>query len=113
VLAPVFAWQRVRVSGPSMSPTLRDGDLVLVRHGRPPRLGDVVLATFRSMPGRPVLKRVLRRDADGWWLASDNVAAGGASESHGTADVQAVVVLRWRPGSILPRRVRQASRSEA
>ncbi|HEY2166964.1 MAG TPA: S24 family peptidase [Jatrophihabitantaceae bacterium] len=112
-MAPMFAWQRVRVRGPSMSPTLRDGDSVLVCHGRSPRPGDVVLATFRSMPARPVLKRVLRREADGWWLASDNVAAGGASESHGTADVVAVVLLRWRPGSVLPRRVRQRSRSEA
>lgn len=103
--APTFSWQRVRVSGPSMSPTLRDGDVAFARHGRPVRRGDVVLARFRSMPGRPVLKRAARPVGTGWWLTSDNRAAGGDSESHGVADVLAVVVLRWRPGTVLPRRL--------
>ena len=58
--------------GPSMVPTLRDGDVVIVRHGAPVRSGDVVLARFRDMPDRPVLKRVSRREGDGWWLVSDN-----------------------------------------
>jgi phage repressor protein C with HTH and peptisase S24 domain len=98
-------WQRVRVSGPSMTPTLRDGDVVLVRHGARVRPGDVVLAHFRDMPDRPVLKRAARPSGDGWWLISDNAAAGGDSESHGVADVQARVVIRWRRGS-RPRRVR-------
>jgi phage repressor protein C with HTH and peptisase S24 domain len=89
-----------------MSPTLRDGDLVIVRHGAAVRAGDVVLAVFRSMPGHPVLKRAVRPTDGGWWLASDNVAAGGDSRSHGIADVTARVLARRRPGSWLPRRVR-------
>jgi phage repressor protein C with HTH and peptisase S24 domain len=87
-----------------MVPTLRDGDLVIVRHGARVRPGDVVLARFRDLPDRAVLKRVSRREGDGWWLASDNLAAGGDSETHGVADVQARVLLRWRLG--VPRRVR-------
>jgi phage repressor protein C with HTH and peptisase S24 domain len=80
-----------------MVPTLRDGDLVIVRHGASVRPGDVVLARFRELPGRAVLKRVSRREGDGWWLTSDNSAAGGDSEVHGIADVQARVVWRgWR-----------------
>jgi phage repressor protein C with HTH and peptisase S24 domain len=101
----VLPWQRVRVSGPSMVPTLRDGDVVLVRHGARVRPGDVVLATFTSMPGRYVLKRVARAAGQGWWLSSDNAAAGGDSAVHGVAQVHARVVLRWRNGSILPRRL--------
>jgi len=101
----LLPWQIVRVSGPSMSPTLRDGDIVLVRHGVAPRARDVVLARYRSMPDRPVLKRVVRRAGDGWELASDNPGAGGGSDAHGIADVEAVVVLRLR-GRALPRRVR-------
>lgn len=96
----VLPWQRVRVSGPSMVPTLRDGDVVLVRHGAQVGVGDVVLATFRGMPGHYVLKRVARRDGDGWWLTSDNPAAGGDSAAHGRADVHARVLVRWRPGSL-------------
>jgi phage repressor protein C with HTH and peptisase S24 domain len=102
----LLPWQRVRVSGPSMSPTLRDGDVVIVRHGAPPRPGDVVLAKYRDMPDRYVLKRVVRSDGDGWWLASDNVDAGGDSTVHGTADVFARAVLRWPRGAKLPRRIR-------
>jgi phage repressor protein C with HTH and peptisase S24 domain len=87
----MFPWQRVRVSGPSMVPTLRDGDLVIVRHGARITSGDVVLATYRSMPDRLVLKRAVRRQDGGWWLASDNAHAGGDSASHGVADVHARV----------------------
>ncbi|MEO8888030.1 MAG: S24 family peptidase [Jatrophihabitantaceae bacterium] len=101
----VFAWQRVRVSGPSMVPTLRDGDVVLVRHGATVRPGDVVLARFRTMPDRFVIKRAVRPDGDGWWLASDNAAAAGDSAVHGVADVLARA--RWRRrGRSWPRRVR-------
>jgi hypothetical protein len=46
----------------------------------------------------------VRETDGGWWLASDNAAAGGDSAVHGVADVLARVVLRIRPGS-LPRRV--------
>jgi len=89
-----------------MSPTLRDGDTVLVRHGGRVRIGDVVLARYRSMPEHDVLKRALRQEADGWWLASDNAAAGGDSSVHGIADVTARVVLRWPADGRWPRRLR-------
>jgi Peptidase S24-like len=94
---PVLPVQRVTVRGPSMVPVLRDGDTVLVRHGCAVRPGDVVLARFRAMPQRLVLKRAVRPDGDGWWLASDNTFAGGDSAVHGVADVLARVVLRVRP----------------
>jgi phage repressor protein C with HTH and peptisase S24 domain len=104
---PVLPWQIVRVAGPSMVPTLYDGDVVVVRHGAPIRPGDVVLARFRSLPDRFVVKRVERSDGDGWALRSDNDAAAGDSRSHGVADVLARVVLRL-PGRRrrLPSRVR-------
>jgi phage repressor protein C with HTH and peptisase S24 domain len=98
-------WQFVRVSGPSMIPTLRDGQTVLVRHGAHPRAGDVVLATFRSMPGRLVLKRAVEQRDGGWWLRSDNAFAGGDSDTHGVADVHARVTWLLRPGR--PRRLRR------
>jgi phage repressor protein C with HTH and peptisase S24 domain len=101
----VLPWQLVRVSGPSMVPTLRDGDVVVVRHGAAIRPGDVVLARYRSMPDRYVVKRAVREVDGGWWLSSDNAAAGGDSAVHGVADVLARVVLRRRRGD-RPRRVR-------
>jgi nickel-type superoxide dismutase maturation protease len=88
----------VLVRGPSMVPTLRDGDAVLARRGgRPPRAGDVVLATFRSRPDLLVVKRLVRPDGDGYWVEGDNPAASDDSRSYGVADVRARVVFRWWP----------------
>jgi len=77
-----------------MTPALRHGDTVVVRHGAPVRPGDIVLARFRALPELLVLKRAVRRHEDGWWLASDNPFAGGDSASHGVADVEARVLVR-------------------
>jgi phage repressor protein C with HTH and peptisase S24 domain len=98
----LLPWQIVHVAGPSMVPTLRHGDVVVVWHGRQVRPGDVVLARFRSLPDRFVVKRAERPDGDGWLLRSDNDAAGGDSRSHGVADVLGRVVLRFPGGRVLP-----------
>ena len=108
VLLPV---QRVRVSGPSMVPTLHDGDLVLVWLGAAIRPGDVVLARFRDLPDRHVVKRAIAPAEGGWRLASDNRKTEGDSRSHGIADVSGRVVVCWTAsrGALrrwLPRRVR-------
>jgi phage repressor protein C with HTH and peptisase S24 domain len=94
----LLPWQRVEVSGPSMAPTLRHGDVLVVRYGARVRPGDVVLARFRTLPERLVLKRAVRPTDGGWWLASDNRFAGGDSDSHGVAEVLARVTWRVRPG---------------
>jgi len=96
----------VWVRGPSMVPTLTDGDVVVVLINGKVRRGDVVLARFRSMPQRWVLKRAERCDGDGWLLASDNPFAGGDSATHGLADVSGRVLLRVHGRRISrPRRV--------
>ena len=92
-----------------MVPTLRHGDRVLVRHGARIRPGDVVLARFRTMPERLVLKRAVRGSDGGWWLASDNEFAGGDSRTHGVADVDARAVLVLSPGCGVPRRLGRRS----
>ena len=106
--APLLPWQLVRVSGPSMVPTLYDGDSVIVRHGARVEPGDVVLASFRAMPDRLVLKRAVGVRDGGWWLASDNAAAGGDSASHGVADVHARVT--WIVRGRRPRRLERLRR---
>jgi phage repressor protein C with HTH and peptisase S24 domain len=95
----LFPWQLIRVSGPSMVPTLRDGDRVLARHGARIHAGDVVLAEFRALRGRLVVKRAVREQDSGWWLASDNAFAPGDSAEHGVADVHARVVRVVRRGA--------------
>ena len=82
-----------------MLPALRDGDRLLLRRGRAPRAGDVVLARLRD--GTLVVKRVAERRTAGWWLLSDNADEGlGDSRAWGAVpddDVLGVVVLRAWP----------------
>jgi nickel-type superoxide dismutase maturation protease len=86
-----------RVSGPSMAPTLRSGDLVLVRRTAAARPGDVVVARFRSRPDLLVVKRAERPEAGGWWLVSDNDLTTDDSRAYGAADVVGRVVARYWP----------------
>ena len=84
------------VRGPSMVPTLYDGDRLLVGWGWRVRPGDVVVARFRERPELLVVKRALEPYDGGWRLASDNPYGTGPG---GVADVEARVLLRYRKGS--------------
>jgi nickel-type superoxide dismutase maturation protease len=97
-------WFAALVHGPSMVPTLRGGDAVLVRRTTRARPGDVVVARFRTRPDLLVVKRVLRRDGDGWWLVGDNDLVADDSRAYGAADVLGRVVLRYWPRPRLVRR---------
>jgi phage repressor protein C with HTH and peptisase S24 domain len=90
-----------------MVPTLRDGDLLLVRLGAPARPGDVVLAVFRDRPDRYVVKRAVYPTDGGWWLSSDNTFVDGDSTTHGVADVRGRVLFRRRRRSIALQRIRR------
>jgi phage repressor protein C with HTH and peptisase S24 domain len=99
-------WQWVRVSGPSMAPSLRTGDRLLVRHGATVRPGDVVLGRFADLPGVWVVKRAVRPVDQGWIVASDNPFAGGDSSVHGPAQASGRAVLLQRGARLrrIPRR---------
>ena len=99
----------VRVSGPSMSPTVRSGDRLLARRVRPGsrparrvRPGDVVLARFPTRPELLVVKRVRRAVGGGHWVEGDNPSVTDDSRSFGPAVVVGRVVGRlWpRPGRL-------------
>lgn len=53
----------VRVHGESMSPTLRDGDRVLVGIGRPPRPGDLVVFRARDVVPQSDMRWMIKRAA--------------------------------------------------
>ena len=84
----------VLVQGPSMVPTLRDGECLLVKYGAVVRPGDVVVARFRSRPGLLVVKRAVLAQDGGWLLSSDNPFVSGPV---GVGDVEARVLLRYWP----------------
>ena len=95
-------WRRVAVRGPSMSPALHDGDVLLVRFGAPVRPGDVVLVRWRTRPTQLSVKRAVRVVGGGWWVAGDNPFGSTDSRELGPAEVVAVARARlWpRPGRI-------------
>lgn len=103
----------ITVSGPSMVPTLRHGDRALVRYRARVRPGDVVVATLPGRPSLVIVKRVLRREAGGWWLEGDNPFGSDDSRAFGpvadAAVLGRVVLLLRRPLRVPPRPVTGAA----
>ena len=97
---------RVAVAERSMEPALRPGDWLLVRRTRRIRAGQIVLARLPGRPDMLIVKRAARRVDGGWWLVSDNPAAGAVdSRRFGpvpAALIEGRVLLRyWRPRPLL------------
>lgn len=86
-----------------MLPTLRPGDLLLVRYAARVRPGALVLATFADgtlAVKRATSRRETRSGTPGWWLESDNPEQGVDSRHRGPVpdvDVHAVVLARVWP----------------
>lgn len=112
---------RVAVAEQSMLPALRPGDWLLARRTRRIRPGQIVLAWHPSRPGFLLVKRAVRwvegdgpggtggggppcgeGAGGGWWLESDNPAAGAVDSSRfGPVPEEKIVgrvlVRYWRP----------------
>jgi nickel-type superoxide dismutase maturation protease len=97
---------RVAVAERSMEPALRPGDWLIVCRaitpGRSPRVrpGQVVVARHPGHPDMLIVKRAARRGRGGWWLASDNPAAGAVdSRAFGVVPpslIEGRVLVRYR-----------------
>ena len=77
------------VRGRSMEPTLYDGDRLLLVHGARPQPGR--MAVVRLPDGVVAVKRVVRQEAEGWWVERDNPAVGVDSWTVGALPDEAVV----------------------
>jgi len=90
------------VRGPSMSPTLADGDVVLVRVGAQARPSDVVLVRWSVRPAQLSVKRAVRPEGAGWRVRGDNPFGSTDSRTLGPAEVVGVIRGRlWpRPGRL-------------
>ena len=93
---------RVKVAERSMEPALRPGDWLLVRRTRRIHPGQIVLARHPGQPDLLIVKRAAHREDGGWWLESDNPAAGAVdSRRFGAVPVTLIegrlLTRYWRP----------------
>ncbi|MFD6417263.1 nickel-type superoxide dismutase maturation protease [Streptomyces sp. NPDC060194] len=89
-----------QVHGPSMVPTLRHGDRLVVRYGAEVRPGAVVVLRHPFQQDLLVVKRAVERRPGGWWVLGDNPYAGGDSTDYGVVPRELVlgrVLVRFRP----------------
>ncbi|MFD8609961.1 nickel-type superoxide dismutase maturation protease [Streptomyces sp. NPDC059631] len=88
------------VTGPSMVPTLHQGDRLVVQYGARVRAGEVIVLRHPFQQDLLVVKRAAERREGGWWVLGDNAYAGGDSTDYGTVPEDLVlgrVWLRYRP----------------
>lgn len=99
---------RVAVSGPSMLPTLDDGEWWVAVRGARVRPGDlVVVERLGDAPGLAV-KRAVRREPSGWWLEGDNHGVSRDSRDFGAVPDAAIVGrLMWRYRPLPVKRARR------
>jgi nickel-type superoxide dismutase maturation protease len=99
---------RIAVAERSMQPALDPGDWLLayrttsVRRPLRVRPGQLVVARHPHRPDLLIVKRAVRREPGGWWLASDN-PDGGAVDSRAFGPVppgliEGKILLRYRRG---------------
>ncbi len=82
------------VQGRSMEPTLRPGDVLLLRYDVATRAGQLGVG---RLPDRPIaVKRAVRRADGGWWVERDNPAEGVDSWLVGAIPDHDVIASVWR-----------------
>ena len=88
--------------GPSMAPTLRDGDVLLVSFRKRPRPGAIVLVRWAARPDQLSVKRAVEPVGEQWFVAGDNQFGSTDSRDLGPAQVLGVATFRlWpRPGRL-------------
>lgn len=97
------------VDGPSMVPTLRPGDQLLVQYGSGVRPGDVAVVRHPFQQDLLIVKRVVERRDGGWWVLGDNRFVENDSREFGAVPDELLVaraLLRLRPPKGLQRSVR-------
>lgn len=91
-----------RVEGNSMSPTLKDGDVVLINPKAKAKVGDIVLANHPFKKSVKILKRIKEFNAgDDAVLTGDNPEESTDSRTFGAVPVKYVL---GRADSLLKRK---------
>ncbi|GGX05256.1 MULTISPECIES: nickel-type superoxide dismutase maturation protease [Streptomyces] len=98
---PTAVFGVAEVTGPSMVPTLRHRDQLLVHYGARLRVGDVAVLRHPLQQDLLIVKRLVDRRGAGWWVLGDNPDAE-VVDSRAFGVVPAELVLgrvraRYRP----------------
>jgi nickel-type superoxide dismutase maturation protease len=96
----VLTITRVRVVGPSMEPAMANGEWWVARSARRPTVGDVVLMVHPARPEALIVKRLARREEEGWWVLGDNAASSEDSRAFGPVPddlIRGVLWFRYHP----------------
>ncbi|GGZ30891.1 S26 family signal peptidase [Streptomyces inusitatus] len=104
---PTAPFGVAEVSGPSMYPTLRQGDQLLVHYGARVRPGDVAVLRHPLQQDLLIVKRLVERRGGGWWVLGDNPGAEGDSRVFGAVPPE--LLLGRVCGRFRPRRPDQRS----
>lgn len=89
---------RVAVYGASMLPTLRPDDWLVVRRTTDAPAGALVVVEWPERPGLLVVKRLIRRTPQGYWVEGDNPESSEDSRRYGAvAHLWGHVLLRYWP----------------
>ena len=91
--------RRFIVQGQSMSPTLRDGDWILVEDGyyvsNEPVCGDLVLIEHPNHPQLVMVKRISNIDEDQIFLLGDNPLHSTDSRHFGSVHRENLIARVW------------------
>ncbi|HKJ67130.1 MAG TPA: S26 family signal peptidase [bacterium] len=91
--------RRYKITGWSMTPSLREGARVLASTIFRLRLADVVVCRH-PVTGRETIKRIVRQHEDRYYVEGDNLSMSTDSRHFGPVteqDIIAKVLLQYRP----------------
>ena len=83
------------VYNPSMQPTLRPGDQLVVHYGAAARPGDVVVVRHPFQHDLLIVKRAVERRPGGWWVMGDNPGVRNDSREFGAVPDDLLVARAW------------------
>ncbi|HXZ82561.1 MAG TPA: S26 family signal peptidase [Acidimicrobiales bacterium] len=86
---------RVVVAGPSMLPTLCDGDRLAVRRTQRAAPGELVVFVDPEGSGRLIVKRAVAVTPSEVVVAGDNGGASRDSRHYGAVHVESLVGVAW------------------
>lgn len=83
------------VYNPSMQPTLRPGDTLVLTYGAGVRPGAVVVLRHPFQHDLLIVKRAVERRSGGWWVVGDNPRVRNDSREFGAVPDELVVARAW------------------